>query len=107
MTKGLRGLWDRVSGNRKHVQRQNEKEAWHAAQRDQQQQDDLVKAQMIERQKLQREIDKLRRKHIKDRHILARDIAQTMRMSEQIERMQSRERHRERTQARERQGPSL
>ncbi|AMN53220.1 relaxase [Labrenzia sp. CP4] len=97
MTKGLRGLWDRVSGNRLKVQRQNEKEAWDAAMRDQWQRDELVKAQMIERRKLQADIQKLRRKHIKDRQILTRDIAQAMRMSEQIERMQDQTRQQTRS----------
>lgn len=92
MSTGLRGLWDRVSGNRHKRQKQNEKEAWQALQRDQEQRDHLVKEQMRERRKLQQDIDILRRRHIKNRRILARDIAQTMRMSEQIDRMQSRER---------------
>jgi hypothetical protein len=97
MTKGLRGLWDRVSGNRLKVQRQNEKEAWDAAMRDQRQRDELVKAQMIERRKLQADIRKLRRKHIKDRQILTRGIAHAMRMSEQIERMQDQTRQQTRS----------
>ncbi len=105
MWKGLRGLWDRVSGNRLKVQRQNEKEAWDAAMRDQRQRDELVKAQMIERRKLQADIQKLRRKHIKDRQILTRDIAQAMRMSEQIERMQ--DQTRQQTRQREFLGPTL
>jgi hypothetical protein len=92
MSTGLRGLWDRVSGNRHKRQKQNEKEAWQALQRDQEQRDELVKEQMRERRKLQQDIDILRRRHIKNRRNLARDIAQTMRMSEQIDRMQSRER---------------
>jgi hypothetical protein len=86
-----------VSGNRLKVQRQNEKEAWDAAMRDQRQRDELVKAQMIERRKLQADIRKLRRKHIKDRQILTRGIAHAMRMSEQIERMQDQTRQQTRS----------
>ena len=107
LSNGLRGLWDRVAGNRAKVQRQNEKEAWEAAKRDQHQREALVKAQMRERRKLQSQIDKLRRKHIKDRQILARDIAQTMRMSAQSERVQSQERRQTRRVSRANREPSL
>ncbi|WP_298959417.1 relaxase/mobilization nuclease domain-containing protein [uncultured Roseibium sp.] len=107
LNKGLKGLWQRLSGSAKTIKKQNEREAWQALQRDQQQRDDLVKAQMQDRRKLQREIDKLRRKHIKDRQILARDIAQTMRMSDQIERMQSQEREHRQDKSRTYRGPSL
>lgn len=96
LSTGLRSLWDRVSGNRAKIQKQNEKESWDAAKRDQKQRDELVKAQMRDRRRLQSQIDKLRLKHLKDRQILARDIAQTMRMSDQIERMQSQERQQSR-----------
>ncbi|EFO30631.1 relaxase/mobilization nuclease domain-containing protein [Roseibium sp. TrichSKD4] len=105
MTTGLRGLWDRVSGNRAKVQKQNEQEAWLAAKRDLKQRDELVKAQMLERRKIQLELDKLRRKHIKDRQILYRDITQAMRMSDQVERMQRQDKTRDHS--REYRGPSL
>lgn len=93
--KGMRGLWDRVSGNYTQIKRENEKEAWGALKRDQDQRDNLVKAQMQDRRDLQRDIDKLRRKHTQNRAILTRDIAQTIRMSEQTERMQSQEHQRQ------------
>lgn len=107
MNRGLRGLWDRVSGTRAKIQKRNEKEAWDAANRDQTQRDELVKAQMHDRRKLQSQINKLRRKHTQERQILARDIAQTMRMSEQIERMQHQERSRETGHTRGYHGPSF
>lgn len=93
-TRGMRGLWDRVSGNYAKIKRENETEAWNALKRDQDQRDDLVKAQMQDRRALQKDIDKLRRKHTQNRIILARDIAQTIRMSDQTERIQSHERQR-------------
>jgi hypothetical protein len=92
--KGMRGLWDRVSGNYAQIKRENEKDAWNALKRDQEQRDNLVKAQMKDRRDLQRDIDKLRRKHTQNRSILNRDIAQTIRMSEQTERMKTHERQR-------------
>lgn len=104
LNKGLRGLWDKVTGQSSKVKNQNESEAWDAAKRDQQQRDDLVKAQMAERRKLQIQIEKLRRKHAQDRRLLAREISQTMRMAQQSERMQAMERQREQTRYR---GPSL
>lgn len=64
---GLRGLWQKLSGSAATTKKQNEKEAWHAAKRDQEQRDTLVKAQMKDRRKLQMEIDRQRRKHAKDR----------------------------------------
>lgn len=84
--KGLRGLWDRVSGTYKKIKQENEREAWRAAKRDQQQRDDLVFAHLKERQVLQKQIETLRRKHTQNKSILARDIAQTVKMSEQHER---------------------
>jgi hypothetical protein len=104
LNKGLRGLWDKVTGQSSKVKTQNEREAWDAAKRDQQQRDDLVKAQMVERRKLQIQIEKLRRKHAQDRRLLAREVSQTMRMAQQSERMQTLQRQREQTRYR---GPSL
>ncbi|MEM8750140.1 MAG: relaxase/mobilization nuclease domain-containing protein [Pseudomonadota bacterium] len=89
---GMRGLWDRVSGRHKTIREQNEKEVWVAAKRDQVQRDNLVKAQMQDRRKLQKQIEALRRKHAQDRKILARDIAQTVRMAEQSEEIRKVER---------------
>lgn len=92
--KGMRGLWDRMAGNYAKIKRENEAEAWNALKRDQDQRDNLVKAQMRDRRELQKDIDKLRRKHTQNRAILARDITQTIRMSDQNERMQTQERQR-------------
>jgi hypothetical protein len=104
LNKGLRGLWDKVTGQSSKVKNQNEREAWDAAKRDQHQRDELVKAQMVERRKLQIQIEKLRRKHAQNRRLLAREISQTMRMAEQSERMQAMERQRKQSRYR---GPSL
>lgn len=102
---GLRGLWQNLSGSAAKIKRQNEQEAWSGLQRDQHQRDDLVKAQMKDRRKLQKDIEALRRKHTQNRSILARDVAQTMRMTEQLERMQTQER--QKSMGRTYRGPTL
>lgn len=89
---GIKGVWQKLSGSASKLRNQNEREAWDALKRDQRQRDDLVKAQMSERQSLQKQIDALRRKHAQDRRILARDIAQSMRTAEQMERVRDMER---------------
>ncbi|MEQ8399675.1 MAG: relaxase [Roseitalea porphyridii] len=80
---GFKGLWDRVSGRHAAIRRQNEREAWDAVERDRKQRDDLVFAQIRERRALQERMDALRRRHARDRTILARDIARAMRMKEE------------------------
>ena len=89
---GIKGVWQKLSGSAAKIKSQNELEAWDALKRDQHGRDDLVQAQMKERQSLQRQIDALRRKHAQDRRILARDIAQSMRAADQMERMHAVER---------------
>lgn len=97
---GIKGVWQKLSGSGARIKTQNEHEAWDALKRDQSQRDDLVKVQMKERQSLQKQIEVLRRKHAQDRRILARDIVQSMRTADQMERMQAMERDRIRSRER-------
>lgn len=60
---GVRGLWARVSGKHAAVQKQNEREAYDALQRDRAQRQALIDAQMKDRQALQERI-----KAVRDRH---------------------------------------
>lgn len=60
---GVRGLWARVSGKHTAVQKQNEREAYDALQRDRAQRQALIDAQMKDRQALQERI-----KAVRDRH---------------------------------------
>lgn len=76
LNKGLRGLFDRLTGAHKAVQKRNEMAAMEAARRDQKQRDLLTKEQMKERKSLQREIQKMRRKHQDERRLLAVNIRQ-------------------------------
>ena len=78
LNKGMRGLFDWVSGKAKETKSQNEIEAYQALQRDQKQRDALIKAQMRERQELQKRIDAVRNKHQQDRKIMARNVAQSL-----------------------------
>lgn len=63
--RGVRGLWDRVSGRHSQTQRQNEEEAFIALKRDRAQRQALIDAQLEERQRLQVEIQQARMRHVK------------------------------------------
>lgn len=78
LNKGLRGLFDRLTGQTKSIRQQNEMDARKAAQRDQKQRDFMVKEQVKERRALQREFQKLRRKHAEERRLLASRIRQSL-----------------------------
>ena len=78
---GLRGLWDKISGASGKIKKQNALEATKSLKRDQQQRDGLVFAQMKDRQKLQKEIETLKRKHSLNRKLLAREVCQTIRVA--------------------------
>ncbi len=79
LNKGLRGLFDRLTGKAKSIRTDNERDALQCAKRDQRQRDDMIKAQMKERQELQTRVRKLQRKHQDDRQILAHSISKTLR----------------------------
>lgn len=74
LNKGMRGLFDRLTGKAKSIRQQNELDARKAAKRDQQQRDFMVLEQMKERRALQREFQNLRRKHQKERTLIAQKI---------------------------------
>lgn len=82
-TKGLRGLWDRLTGTAAGVRKQSEAEIWRCVVRDRDQRDNVVVTQMAERQELQKKIEALRRRHAQNRRILAREIAQALQRIEQ------------------------
>lgn len=78
LNKGLRGLFDRLTGKAKSIRSQNEADAFKCVTRDQKQRDRLVIEQMKERRALQSAILKQRRKHAKDRSIIAQNIRQSL-----------------------------
>nr|WP_210191842.1 relaxase/mobilization nuclease domain-containing protein [Rhodomicrobium sp. R_RK_3] len=78
---GMKGLWQRVSGEYTRVREQNEHEAYTAVQRDRQQREALIFAQMRERRELQRQIKTVREHHA----ALMRDIRQDRQTYKQME----------------------
>lgn len=109
INKGLRGLWDRLTGSAAGVRKQNETEAWHGIVRDREQRDRLVVAQMEDRQALQKRIETLRRRHAQNRRIIAREQVQFLRDAERRQQEDALERTRGRERKRRVQecGPSL
>jgi hypothetical protein len=101
LNSGLRGLFDKLTGKNSKAQRRNETEAVQCARRDQAQRDDLVMAQMRERQMLQIKFTKLKEKQAQDRKILARSIGQTLRSERHSDEQDHTQQHRRNR------GPSL
>ncbi len=80
LNRGLRGLFDRLTGQAKSIRQQNEMDARKAVKRDQDQRDFMVVEQIKERRALQREFQKLRRKHIKERNLMAQKVRQALKV---------------------------
>lgn len=63
LRKGTRGLWDRLTGKRSATEKQNQMEALWALQRDREQRQTLIYAQLPGRRILQVEVKEMRAKH--------------------------------------------
>lgn len=63
LRKGVLGLWDKLTGKRAKLEKQNEMEALWALQRDREQRHAIIASQMQERQNLQAEIKATRSRH--------------------------------------------
>jgi MobA/VirD2-like, nuclease domain len=74
--KGFRGLWDRLTGKHAAIQKENEREAYQGLSRDRAQRDDLIAAQMKDRQGLQVEITAARTRHAELLRALRQDRQQ-------------------------------
>ena len=61
LSRGLKGLWQRLTGRHQTLQQRNDLSTLDALKRDQQQRDDLIYAQLQERQALQNKLDILHR----------------------------------------------
>lgn len=72
---GVKGLWDRRTGEHRRICAQNEREALEAIQRDRKQRDGLIAAQLRERQELQRGIRYVRHRHAARVLELHRDLS--------------------------------
>ncbi|MGR3616075.1 MAG: relaxase/mobilization nuclease domain-containing protein [Paracoccaceae bacterium] len=86
--KGLRGVWDRMTGKSKSVRKANEADAMRCARRDVDQRDRLVVAQMKDRRELQKRISALRKKQKQDRQILVREMVQYIRRQDHAQAQQ-------------------
>jgi hypothetical protein len=85
LNKGLRGLWDRLTGRNRNVTRQNEMEALEAMRRDRAERDRVVEAQITERQTLQVEVRQNRQRHSAEAKRLYHDIAGYKRMQRDVD----------------------
>lgn len=74
MRAGLAGFWDTVTGRARTIRRANEREAIQGFRRDRAQRDTLIWAQLKERQPLQARLETMRKRHLRERQNLARDI---------------------------------
>jgi len=82
MRKGFKGMWDKLTGKHAEQRKQNEIETLKALERDKQQANDLRKAQLDERRKLQAEIQQMRFEATKQQAELYKDLASYNRMQE-------------------------
>jgi hypothetical protein len=85
LNKGIRGLFDRISGKARETRQHNEAEAMASLRRDRNEKQTLLRNQMHERQALQSKLMKLRDKQKQERAILARDVTSVMRMKTRTE----------------------
>jgi len=96
LNKGIRGLWDRLTGQHSRTRDQNEREAWQALVRDKEQQESLIERQLEERQALQRNIAHVRSEqnqeieHLKTMIFSALPPEIKARLQEQFEQRQAR-----------------
>ena len=73
---GLKGLLDRVTGKRRRIQQDNQKEAWQGFQRDQKERDALIFSQLRDRRGLQARIERLQTFNENARQALTQDRRQ-------------------------------
>lgn len=74
--KGLRGLFDRLTGRRQQIKRQNEVQAYEAIRRDQQERDRLIFQHLEQRRRFQGRIERLENFRQSHSQTLSRDIDQ-------------------------------
>ena len=75
MNSGLKGLWQALSGERQAIKKQNELETFQALERDREQRQHLIQAQLQDRQRLQEKIQNVRQAHVKTMRQLHLDMA--------------------------------
>jgi hypothetical protein len=73
--KGIRGLWDRLTGRHARIARENDLDVLHSHRRDRAEKDALIERQLEERQTFQCDIAEVRQRHQERLAALQRDIA--------------------------------
>lgn len=73
--KGLAGLWDSITGRKRALQAQNERETTDGLRRDRVERDRLVESQFAQRRPYQFDLDRTRKRHADERQLLARELA--------------------------------
>jgi hypothetical protein len=106
--KGLKGLWQRLSGEVRTIERQNYQEAIAALTRDREQRERLALDQRRDRQPIQQRLKDLRGIRARDRRLMAREIARHLRGNDRPVRLTNEPEHRPHTTPERRdRGPSL
>lgn len=82
--KGLLGLWDRVTGQHAKLRKQNEAEAETCAERNADEKHKLIRQQLAERQRLQREIREERSAHVREMTRLYRNMMNNTIMNQSL-----------------------
>jgi len=90
LRKGLMGLWDRLTGKRGKISRQNKQEAEEALKRDKNQKQDLINKQMQERWALQKEFKTLYKKHRQEINRFRYDMGFLIKMNKAKEKAEGR-----------------
>ncbi len=75
LAKGMRGIWERITGKYAKIRRENEIEAYQAHLRDRAQRQGLIDHQRQERQTLQQEVRRVRERHHEGMAQLNEDVA--------------------------------
>lgn len=107
--KGVKGIWQRITGQYQRTREQNEREAQTCRTRDREQRQFLIEEQMKERRALQQQILTIRQREQQKRQILREHIAHYMRVSQSVSKQasikttfQSRSREQNRSQTKDR-----
>jgi Relaxase/Mobilisation nuclease domain. len=82
LSRGIRGIWDRLTGKYGKTRRENEREAYEAYRRDRREKETLVERQLRQRQTLVKEIRRMREIQSEDMARLTEDVALFMRPGE-------------------------
>lgn len=73
--KGFKGLWDKLTFKYWTIRKENEKDAWNGHVRDREERQELIEAQLGQRQNLQTQFSGMRQRHEEEMQSLAGDMA--------------------------------